>query len=122
LETSYWTSLCHYVLWLSVLGYFLLTLLLTSNGLYVFSPTGFPFVGATTTTYAQGISWVTIFLTIATCLLPVVAVRYVRKFFFASKSEQALKTYLEEAEALEDSALLESNMESNRQKYQDSAL
>jgi len=99
LETSYWTSLYHYVLWLSVLGYFLLTLLLTSNGLYTFSPSGFPFVGATTTAYAQGISWLTILLTIAVCLLPVIAVRYVRKFFFASKSEKEIRAYLEKLES-----------------------
>lgn len=105
LESFYWTAVNHFFIWASMAIYFVTTFTLYSNGMFFIFTTMFPFIGeyllhllrcrlvhwpfhyvlsafGTSGTARNSLNqpnaWLTIFLTIIICVLPVVALRFVQ--------------------------------------------
>ncbi|XP_067850474.1 probable phospholipid-transporting ATPase IM [Heptranchias perlo] len=76
LDTSYWTAINHFFIWGSLAVYFAITFTMYSNGMYLMFPTSFPFIGTARNALNQPHVWLTIFLTAAMCVLPVVILRF----------------------------------------------
>ena len=66
LETSYWTGFNHFVIWGSIVFYFVFMLIFYSE-LFVYS-----FIGTATTLMATSTFWLTMMLGVALLLIPVV--------------------------------------------------
>ncbi|XP_078080641.1 phospholipid-transporting ATPase ID-like isoform X2 [Mustelus asterias] len=78
LDTTYWTAINHFFIWGSLAVYFAITFTMYSNGMYLMFPTSFPFIGTARNALNQPHVWLTIFLTAALCVLPVVIIRYLK--------------------------------------------
>ncbi|XP_021014483.1 phospholipid-transporting ATPase ID isoform X1 [Mus caroli] len=78
LDTGYWTAINHFFIWGSLAVYFAILFAMHSNGLFDMFPNQFRFVGNAQNTLAQPTVWLTIALTTAVCIMPVVAFRFLR--------------------------------------------
>nr|XP_057939909.1 phospholipid-transporting ATPase ID isoform X2 [Doryrhamphus excisus] len=78
LDTSYWTVINHVCVWGSLGSYFLIMFGLHSQRLFTISITHFHFVGNAQSTLSQPAVWLTLALTTAICIVPVLALRFLR--------------------------------------------
>ncbi|XP_015997328.2 phospholipid-transporting ATPase ID isoform X2 [Rousettus aegyptiacus] len=78
LDTGYWTAINHFFIWGSLAVYFAILFAMHSDGLFDMFPDQFRFVGNAQNTLAQPAVWLTIALTAAVCVLPVVAFRFLK--------------------------------------------
>ncbi|XP_044122370.1 phospholipid-transporting ATPase ID isoform X1 [Neovison vison] len=78
LDTGYWTAINHFFIWGSLAVYFAILFAMHSNGLFDMFPNQFRFVGNAQNTLAQPTVWLTITLTTAVCVMPVVAFRFLK--------------------------------------------
>ncbi|XP_075903017.1 phospholipid-transporting ATPase ID-like [Nelusetta ayraudi] len=76
LEMSYWTAINTLFLLGSLAMYFAVTFTMYSNGMFLSLPSAFSFVGAARNSLSQPCVWLTILLTAALCVLPVVTYRF----------------------------------------------
>ncbi|XP_054254456.1 phospholipid-transporting ATPase IC [Indicator indicator] len=76
LDTSYWTFVNAFSIFGSIALYFGITFDFHSAGIHVLFPSGFQFTGAAPNALRQPYLWLTMVLSVAVCLLPVVALRF----------------------------------------------
>ncbi|KAM9328937.1 phospholipid-transporting ATPase IC-like isoform 2-T2 [Gastrophryne carolinensis] len=88
LDTSYWTFVNAFSVFGSIAIYFGIMFDLHSAGIHVLFPSKFIFTGAAPNALRQPYLWLTIILTVAVCLLPVVAIRFLSKTTRPSESDK----------------------------------
>ncbi|KAM3938334.1 phospholipid-transporting ATPase IC-like [Leptodactylus fuscus] len=91
LDTSYWTFVNAFSVFGSIAIYFGIMFDLHSAGIHVLFPSKFIFTGAAPNALRQPYLWLTIILTVAICLLPVVALRFLSKIMWPSESDKIQK-------------------------------
>ncbi|CAK8676704.1 unnamed protein product [Clavelina lepadiformis] len=90
-DTTYWTGLNHFFVWGSILIYFPFTFALSSDGVFNLFPSSFPYIGVSRTAYQFPTLWFTLLLIIATCILPVVGIRYARILLWPTDIDKVLQ-------------------------------
>ncbi|KAF2988531.1 hypothetical protein EK904_005511 [Melospiza melodia maxima] len=88
LDMSYWTFVNAFSVFGSIAVYFGLTFDFHSAGIHVLFPSVFHFTGAAPNALRQPYLWLTMILTIAICLLPVVAQRFLCMTIWPSESDK----------------------------------
>ncbi|XP_074052254.1 phospholipid-transporting ATPase FetA-like [Macrotis lagotis] len=88
LETAYWTLVNQFFIWGSLTLYFGLIFLLYSDGLCLLFPYTFQFIGTARNTLILPWVWLTILLTVALCVLPVIVFRFIRMEFWPTKIDK----------------------------------
>uniref|UniRef100_A0A8B9TI29 Phospholipid-transporting ATPase n=1 Tax=Anas platyrhynchos TaxID=8839 RepID=A0A8B9TI29_ANAPL len=91
LDTSYWTFVNAFSVFGSIAIYFGITFDLHSAGIHVLFPSAFQFTGTAPNALRQPYLWLTMALTIAVCLLPVVAQRFLSMTIWPSESDRIQK-------------------------------
>uniref|UniRef100_A0A6I8RAI8 Phospholipid-transporting ATPase n=1 Tax=Xenopus tropicalis TaxID=8364 RepID=A0A6I8RAI8_XENTR len=91
LDTSYWTFVNAFSIFGSIAIYFGIMFDLHSAGIHVLFPSMFIFTGAAPNALRQPYLWLTIILTVAFCLLPIVALRFLAKTIWPSESDKIQK-------------------------------
>ncbi|NWS06057.1 AT8B1 ATPase, partial [Motacilla alba] len=88
LDTSYWTFVNAFSVFGSIALYFGITFDFHSAGIHVLFPSAFQFTGTAPNALRQPYLWLTIILSIAICLLPVVAQRFLSMTIWPSESDK----------------------------------
>ncbi|NWI31764.1 AT8B1 ATPase, partial [Sula dactylatra] len=88
LDTSYWTFVNAFSVFGSIALYFGITFDFHSAGIHVLFPSGFQFTGTAPNALRQPYLWLTMILSIAICLLPVVAQRFLSVTIWPSESHK----------------------------------
>ncbi|XP_029821556.1 phospholipid-transporting ATPase IC [Manacus vitellinus] len=88
LDTSYWTFVNAFSVFGSIALYFGITFDFHSAGIHVLFPSGFQFTGTAPNALRQPYLWLTMILSIAICLLPVVAQRFLAMTIWPSESDK----------------------------------
>uniref|UniRef100_A0A8C4UJY0 Phospholipid-transporting ATPase n=1 Tax=Falco tinnunculus TaxID=100819 RepID=A0A8C4UJY0_FALTI len=88
LDTSYWTFVNAFSVFGSIALYFGITFDFHSAGIHVLFPSGFHFTGTAPNALRQPYLWLTMILSIAICLLPVVAQRFLSMTIWPSESDR----------------------------------
>ncbi|NXP21627.1 AT8B1 ATPase, partial [Scytalopus superciliaris] len=88
LDTSYWTFVNAFSVFGSIAVYFGITFDFHSAGIHVLFPSGFHFTGTAPNALRQPYLWLTMILSIAICLLPVVAQRFLSRTIWPSESDK----------------------------------
>uniref|UniRef100_A0A803YJZ1 Phospholipid-transporting ATPase n=1 Tax=Meleagris gallopavo TaxID=9103 RepID=A0A803YJZ1_MELGA len=88
LDTSYWTFVNAFSVFGSIAIYFGITFDFHSAGIHVLFPSAFQFTGTAPNALKQLYLWLTMALTIAVCLLPVVAQRFLSMTICPSESDR----------------------------------
>uniref|UniRef100_A0A8B9CWZ1 Phospholipid-transporting ATPase n=1 Tax=Anser brachyrhynchus TaxID=132585 RepID=A0A8B9CWZ1_9AVES len=91
LDTSYWTFVNAFSVFGSIAIYFGITFDFHSAGIHVLFPSAFQFTGTAPNALRQPYLWLTMVLTIAVCLLPVVAQRFLSMTIWPSESDRIQK-------------------------------
>ncbi|KAM6328423.1 phospholipid-transporting ATPase IC [Alca torda] len=91
LDTSYWTFVNAFSVFGSIALYFGITFDLHSAGIHVLFPSGFQFTGTAPNALRQPYLWLTMILSIAICLLPIVAQRFLSMTIWPSESDKIQK-------------------------------
>ncbi|CAM5144323.1 unnamed protein product [Natator depressus] len=91
LDTSYWTFVNAFSIFGSIALYFGIMFDLHSAGIHVLFPSSFQFTGTAPNALRQPYLWLTILLSVAVCLLPVVAVRFLSMTIWPSASDKIQK-------------------------------
>ncbi|XP_028985138.1 phospholipid-transporting ATPase ID [Betta splendens] len=78
LDTGFWTVFNHVFVWGSLGSYFTIMFALHSQSLFGIFPNQFHFVGSAQSTLLQPVVWLTIALATAICVVPVLAVRFLK--------------------------------------------
>ncbi|NXI32748.1 AT8B1 ATPase, partial [Sterrhoptilus dennistouni] len=88
LDTSYWTFVNAFSVFGSIALYFGITFDFHSAGIHVLFPSVFQFTGTAPNALRQPYLWLTMILSIAICLLPVVAQRFLSMTVWPSESDK----------------------------------
>uniref|UniRef100_A0A8C4L027 Phospholipid-transporting ATPase n=1 Tax=Equus asinus TaxID=9793 RepID=A0A8C4L027_EQUAS len=91
LDTSYWTFVNAFSIFGSIALYFGIMFDFHSAGIHVLLPSAFTFTGTASNALRQPYIWLTIILTAAVCLLPVVAIRFLSMTIWPSESDKIQK-------------------------------
>ncbi|XP_039400743.1 phospholipid-transporting ATPase IC isoform X1 [Mauremys reevesii] len=91
LDTSYWTFVNAFSIFGSIALYFGIMFDLHSAGIHVLFPSSFQFTGTAPNALRQPYLWLTILLSVAVCLLPVVALRFLSMTIWPSESDKIQK-------------------------------
>ncbi|XP_004683992.1 PREDICTED: phospholipid-transporting ATPase IC [Condylura cristata] len=91
LDTSYWTFVNAFSIFGSIALYFGIMFDSHSAGIHVLFPSAFQFTGTASNALRQPYIWLTIILTVAVCLLPVVAIRFLSMTIWPSESDKIQK-------------------------------
>ncbi|EHB06942.1 Putative phospholipid-transporting ATPase IC [Heterocephalus glaber] len=91
LDTSYWTFVNAFSIFGSIALYFGIMFDFHSAGIHVLFPSAFQFTGTASNALRQPYIWLTIILTIAVCLLPVIAIRFLSMTIWPSESDKIHK-------------------------------
>uniref|UniRef100_A0A452TGW2 Phospholipid-transporting ATPase n=1 Tax=Ursus maritimus TaxID=29073 RepID=A0A452TGW2_URSMA len=91
LDTSYWTFVNAFSIFGSIALYFGIMFDFQSAGIHVLFPSAFQFTGTASNALRQPYIWLTIILTVAVCLLPVVATRFLSMTIWPSESDKIQK-------------------------------
>ncbi|XP_006019155.1 phospholipid-transporting ATPase IC isoform X2 [Alligator sinensis] len=91
LDTSYWTFVNAFSIFGSIALYFGIMFDLHSAGIHVLFPSSFQFTGTAPNALRQPYLWLTIILSVAVCLLPVVALRFLSMTIWPSESDKIQK-------------------------------
>lgn len=91
LDTSYWTFVNAFSIFGSIALYFGIMFDFHSAGIHVLFPSAFQFTGTASNALRQPYIWLTIILTVAVCLLPVVALRFLSMTIWPSESDKIQK-------------------------------
>ncbi|KAM4841108.1 phospholipid-transporting ATPase IC [Thomomys bottae] len=91
LDTSYWTFVNAFSIFGSIALYFGIMFDFHSAGIHVLFPSTFQFTGTASNALRQPYIWLTIILTVAVCLLPVVAIRFLSMTIWPSESDKIQK-------------------------------
>uniref|UniRef100_G3U7G2 Phospholipid-transporting ATPase n=1 Tax=Loxodonta africana TaxID=9785 RepID=G3U7G2_LOXAF len=88
LDTSYWTFVNAFSIFGSIALYFGIMFDFHSAGIHVILPSTFQFTGTAANALRQPYIWLTIILTVALCLLPVIAFRFLSMTIWPSESDK----------------------------------
>ncbi|XP_029435473.1 phospholipid-transporting ATPase IC [Rhinatrema bivittatum] len=88
LDTAYWTFVNAFSVFGSIAIYFGIMFDLHSAGIHVLFPSSFIFTGAAPNALRQPYLWLTIILTVAVCLFPVIALRFFSKAIWPTESDK----------------------------------
>uniref|UniRef100_A0A7N9IAV4 Phospholipid-transporting ATPase n=1 Tax=Macaca fascicularis TaxID=9541 RepID=A0A7N9IAV4_MACFA len=91
LDTSYWTFVNAFSIFGSIALYFGIMFDFHSAGIHVLFPSIFQFTGTASNALRQPYIWLTIILTVAVCLLPVVAIRFLSMTIWPSESDKVYR-------------------------------
>nr|XP_003406331.1 phospholipid-transporting ATPase IC isoform X2 [Loxodonta africana] len=91
LDTSYWTFVNAFSIFGSIALYFGIMFDFHSAGIHVILPSTFQFTGTAANALRQPYIWLTIILTVALCLLPVIAFRFLSMTIWPSESDKVYK-------------------------------
>ncbi|XP_044287466.1 phospholipid-transporting ATPase IC [Varanus komodoensis] len=91
LDTSYWTFVNAFSIFGSIALYFGITFDLHSSGIHVLFPAAFQFTGTAPNALRQPYTWLTIILSVAFCLLPVIALRFLTMTIWPTENEKIQK-------------------------------
>ncbi|XP_042310609.1 phospholipid-transporting ATPase IC [Sceloporus undulatus] len=91
LDTAYWTFVNAFSIFGSIALYFGITFDLHSSGIHVLFPSIFQFTGTAPNALRQPYIWLTIILSVAICLLPVVALRFLTMTIWPTESDKIQK-------------------------------
>ncbi|KAM9225592.1 phospholipid-transporting ATPase IC [Dugong dugon] len=91
LDTSFWTFVNAFSIFGSIALYFGIMFDFHSAGIHVILPSAFQFTGTAANALRQPYIWLTIILTVAVCLLPVVAIRFLSMTIWPSESDKIQK-------------------------------
>ncbi|XP_072848990.2 phospholipid-transporting ATPase IC [Pogona vitticeps] len=91
LDTSYWTFVNAFSIFGSIALYFGIMFDLHSSGIHVLFPSAFQFTGTASNALRQPYIWLTIILSVAVCLLPVVALRFLTMTIWPTESDKIQK-------------------------------
>nr|XP_023399530.1 phospholipid-transporting ATPase IC isoform X1 [Loxodonta africana] len=92
LDTSYWTFVNAFSIFGSIALYFGIMFDFHSAGIHVILPSTFQFTGTAANALRQPYIWLTIILTVALCLLPVIAFRFLSMTIWPSESDKIRST------------------------------
>ncbi|XP_008941220.1 PREDICTED: phospholipid-transporting ATPase IC, partial [Merops nubicus] len=87
LDTSYWTFVNAFSVFGSIALYFGITFDFHSAGIHILFPSGFQFTGTAPNALRQPYLWLTMALSVAVCLLPVVALRFLALTIWPTESD-----------------------------------
>ncbi|XP_062858425.1 probable phospholipid-transporting ATPase IM [Trichomycterus rosablanca] len=88
LDTNYWTAVNHFFIWGSLAMYFAILFAITSDGLFTIFQNQFPFVGTARNTLNQKIVWLVILLITVVCLMPMMAIRFLRTDLYPTQTDK----------------------------------
>uniref|UniRef100_A0A672RXH1 Phospholipid-transporting ATPase n=1 Tax=Sinocyclocheilus grahami TaxID=75366 RepID=A0A672RXH1_SINGR len=88
LNTSYWTFVNCFAVLGSIAIYFGVMFDIHSAGIHVIFPTTFTFTGAASNALRQPYLWLTIILTVGTCLLPVICIQFLYQTIYPSVGDK----------------------------------
>ncbi|XP_028916802.1 phospholipid-transporting ATPase IC [Ornithorhynchus anatinus] len=91
LDTSYWTFVNAFSIFGSIALYFGIMFDFHSAGIHVLFPSAFQFTGTAPNALRQPYLWLTIILTVAVCLLPIIALRFITMTIWPSESDKIQK-------------------------------
>ncbi|KAH0627846.1 hypothetical protein JD844_008353 [Phrynosoma platyrhinos] len=91
LDTAYWTFVNAFSIFGSIALYFGITFDIHSSGIHVLFPSAFQFTGTAPNALRQPYIWLTIILSVAICLLPVVALRFLTMTIWPTESDKIQK-------------------------------
>ncbi|XP_066469343.1 phospholipid-transporting ATPase IC [Tiliqua scincoides] len=91
LDTSYWTFVNAFSIFGSIALYFGVMFDLHSAGIHVLFPSSFQFTGTASNALRQPYIWLTIIYSVALCLLPVIALRFLTMSIWPTESEKIQK-------------------------------
>ncbi|XP_068785081.1 phospholipid-transporting ATPase IC-like isoform X3 [Struthio camelus] len=91
LDTSYWTFINAFSVFGSIALYFGITFDFHSAGIHVLFPSAFQFTGTAPNALRQPYLWLTMILSVAVCLLPAVALRFLSMTVWPSESDRIQK-------------------------------
>ncbi|XP_013801370.1 phospholipid-transporting ATPase IC [Apteryx mantelli] len=93
LDTSYWTFINAFSVFGSIALYFGITFDFHSAGIHVLFPSAFQFTGTAPNALRQPYLWLTMILSVAICLLPAVALRFLSMTVWPSESDRIQKNH-----------------------------
>ncbi|XP_064192577.1 probable phospholipid-transporting ATPase IM isoform X1 [Anguilla rostrata] len=88
LDTHYWTAVNHFYVWGSLAVYFAILFAMHSDGIFGIFPSHFPFIGTARNCLSQKSVWLVILLTTVVCVVPVVAVRFLRADLYPTLTDK----------------------------------
>ncbi|XDV52728.1 hypothetical protein PO909_021402 [Leuciscus waleckii] len=88
LDTNYWTAVNHFFIWGSLAVYFAILFALHSDSIFTIFPNQFPFIGTARNSLNQEIVWLVILLTTVVCIMPMVAVRFIRTDLYPTHTDK----------------------------------
>ncbi|XP_043744731.1 phospholipid-transporting ATPase IC isoform X1 [Cervus elaphus] len=91
LDTSYWTFVNAFSIFGSIALYFGIMFDFHSAGIHVLFPSSFQFTGTASNALRQPYIWLTIILTVAVCLLPIIAIRFLSMTIWPSEGDKIQK-------------------------------
>ncbi|XP_006863232.1 PREDICTED: probable phospholipid-transporting ATPase FetA-like [Chrysochloris asiatica] len=90
LETTYWTFISHFFTWGSLSFYFWVLFFLYSDDLFLMFPNVFQFHGVARNTLNQPQVWLSVILSVALCVLPVMGYQLLKPIFWPIGVDKAL--------------------------------
>ncbi|XP_006887000.1 PREDICTED: probable phospholipid-transporting ATPase FetA-like [Elephantulus edwardii] len=90
LETNYWTIISHFFIWGSLCFYFCNIFFLYSDELCLLFPNIFQFLGVAKNTLNQPQMWLSVALSVALCVLPVMGYKYLKSLFWPTTVDKVL--------------------------------
>uniref|UniRef100_A0A671NJ05 Phospholipid-transporting ATPase n=1 Tax=Sinocyclocheilus anshuiensis TaxID=1608454 RepID=A0A671NJ05_9TELE len=91
LDTNYWTAVNHFFIWGSLAVYFAILFAMHSDGIFTIFPNQFPFIGTARNSLNQKIVWLVILLTTVVCIMPMVAVRFIKADLYPTHTDKNLR-------------------------------
>uniref|UniRef100_A0A8C1NLD9 Phospholipid-transporting ATPase n=1 Tax=Cyprinus carpio TaxID=7962 RepID=A0A8C1NLD9_CYPCA len=93
LDTNYWTAVNHFFIWGSLAVYFAILFAMHSDGIFTIFPNQFPFIGTARNSLNQKIVWLVILLTTVVCIMPMVAVRFIKADLYPTQTDKMSKPF-----------------------------
>uniref|UniRef100_A0A8C2KWP6 Phospholipid-transporting ATPase n=1 Tax=Cyprinus carpio TaxID=7962 RepID=A0A8C2KWP6_CYPCA len=90
LDTNYWTAVNHFFIWGSLAVYFAILFAMHSDGIFTIFPNQFPFIGTARNSLNQKIVWLVILLTTVVCIMPMVAVRFIKADLYPMHTDKTM--------------------------------
>ncbi|XP_056272175.1 probable phospholipid-transporting ATPase IM [Pseudoliparis swirei] len=88
LNTHYWTAVNHFFIWGSLAAYFAILFAMQSDGIFGIFPRNFPFIGTARNSLSATSVWLVIVLTTVVCLVPGLAVSFLRAQLFPTLTDK----------------------------------
>uniref|UniRef100_A0A8C7M7I4 Phospholipid-transporting ATPase n=1 Tax=Oncorhynchus kisutch TaxID=8019 RepID=A0A8C7M7I4_ONCKI len=92
LDTYYWTAVNHVFVWGSLAVYFAILFAMHSDGLFSIFPSHFPFIGTARNCLTQKSVWLVIMLTTVACVMPGLAVRFLKTDLYPTLTDKVKGT------------------------------